>query len=99
MTKTALCPCRHESIAEASSSVRSLPTGHPLSLKREPDNQFDPFAVQVWAGDKHVGFIKASEVRPLAIRMDALAAKSGEPFVLVNAKLIARSWPLVEIEE
>ena len=50
--------------------VASLPQGEPLTLIREPNNDFDPNAVQVWARGKHVAYLKASQVRPVAIALD-----------------------------
>jgi len=88
--------------------VSSLPRGEPLTLVREPDNRYDPNAVQVWARGVHVGYIKASQVRPIAIAMDAKGppptlGKHGTIFndgVMFAAKLAIDGgrWPMVEIE-
>lgn len=76
--------------------VKSLPDGEPLTLVREPNNQHDRWAVQVWARGTMLGFIKGSQVRPVALAMDA---KSEERRF---AKLSTRNgerWPLVEIND
>lgn len=61
---------------DAVAFVSSLPRGEPLTLIREPTNQYDPNAVQVWARDRHVGFVKATQARALAMRID----RDGQPF-------------------
>jgi len=81
--------------------VAALPNGAPLVLKREPDNRFDPAAVQVWimkddgSEGRHVGYIKATQARPIAAYMDQ--ALKGEP---LKAKLAVDGgrWPMVEVE-
>lgn len=78
--------------------LATLPNGSPLVLKREPNNEFDPFAVQVWSGEHHIGYIKGSQVRPLAMAMDnQISLMDG----LAYGKLAidGGKWPLVEIEE
>lgn len=99
--------------AEAQAHFRSLPNGAPLILRRDPNNRFDPFAVQVWSGDFLIGFIKGSQVKPLAMAMDSAASavsdelvagglKQGGPLISnLNAKLAidGGKWPLVEVEE
>lgn len=86
--------------------LATLPNGSPLVLKREPGNQFDPNAVQVWSGEHHVGYIKGSQVRPLAMAMDAMpAARAGAPQENIYRHKAAKlaidggKWPLVEVEE
>lgn len=82
--------------------VASLPQGEPLVLKREPENKYDSFAVQVWARGQHVGYVKGSQVRPIAMAMDQIAAGR------VNVRSLDRpaklaidggKWPMVELEE
>ena len=92
--------------------VSSLPRGEPLTLIREPDNPHDPNAVQVWARGQHVGFIKGSQVRPIAMAMDAKMANRspasdggivplGFDYLGMRAKLAIDGgrWPMVEIDE
>lgn len=84
----------------------TLPTGSPLMLKREPTNQYDSNAVQVWSGAFHIGFISSKQNKPLAMAMDAMpAAVAGAPVVNIYRQKAAKlaidggRWPLVEIEE
>ena len=79
----------------------SLPQGEPLALIREPTNQIDAKAIQVWARDKMVGFVKSQQNKALAARMDrdeAFRAAAGwrasgrpesEAALLVAAELAA----------
>lgn len=46
-THSALVGAYHRPPAPA--LIKHLPNGAPLRLEREPHNQFDPFAVKVWA--------------------------------------------------
>ena len=85
--------------------VASLLAGEPLTLFREPANPYDPNAIQVWAKGRHVGFIKASQARDLARRMDiALEKERRAPnldLLSTNGKLAidGGKWPMVEVEE
>lgn len=86
--------------------VASLKTGESLTLVREPTNPHDRNAVQVWARDQHVGFVKGSQVAPLARRMDGIGAPPGTlPFEIVPARMPAKlaidggRWPMVEVDE
>lgn len=84
------------------SFVRTLPQGEQLCLVREPANPYDRFAVQVWARGTHVGYLKGSQVKPIALAMDSspvLAAVegmgAGKPAKLA---LDGGKWPMVEID-
>ena len=77
--------------------VASLPQGEPLTLIREPDNKFDPNAVQVWARGQHVGFIAAKQVKPLAMAMDAATLRA--PQWRATLAIDGGRWPLVEVSE
>jgi len=85
--------------------VASLPQGETLTLVREPDNKFDPFAVQVWARDRHVGYIKATQVKPIAMALDGIMSTNravlhqGKPAMLANLAIDGGKWPMVEIDE
>lgn len=57
----------------AETFVAGLRAGEYLRLKREPDNAHDPFAIQVWVGERLVGYVKATEGRMLANEMDSYA--------------------------
>lgn len=50
--------------------MKRLPQGEPLTLIREPTNEYDRHAIQVWARGVHIGFIAAAENRPFASKMD-----------------------------
>lgn len=75
--------------------VRSLPMGEPLTLIREPRNQYDRSAIQVWARATFVGFVKATEARALARRMDD--AKQAQ--IQGTLTTSGAQWPLIEVEE
>lgn len=51
--------------------VRNLPADEPLVLVREPDNKFDPNAVQVWARGHHIGYVPKTQNMVLARFIDA----------------------------
>jgi hypothetical protein len=55
--------------------LASLPQGESLTLKREPDNQHDRNAIQVWAQGHLIGYVKSSQNKDLALAMDALLAE------------------------
>lgn len=73
--------------------MASLPAGEPLVLRREPTNAYDRNAVQVFARGQHVGYLKASQVKDIAARMDA----SGQPEMTAKLALQSGGWPMVEI--
>jgi hypothetical protein len=73
--------------------VRSLPNGETIKLVRDHDNPHDTNAVQVWARDQHVGFVKAREAEQLAAQM------SFTHMEIMYGRFVAREWPLVEIDE
>ncbi len=79
---------------QAAQFVESLPKGEELMLKRDRNNAHDPWAVQVWARGRHVAFVKATEVRSLAQRMD-LAKQDLRPGRLA----FDCGWPVVETNE
>ncbi len=84
--------------------VAGLPNGEPLTLIRERDNRFDANAVQVWAREQHVGYVKATENADLALRLDRMAVVVPGPTGLAAPKQISailvqtRWWPQVEVE-
>jgi hypothetical protein len=91
----ALVGMRHRG---AEDLVRSLPDGEPLTLIRDPDNPHDPFAVEVWARERHVGFVKATQARGLS----RFIADKGDPETRsLSGKLhiSADRWPMVEVDE
>lgn len=75
--------------------VQEIPTDSNLLLVREPSNPYDPNAIQVFA---HIGYIKASQAKALAPRIDAAA----DPVMSWSATLsrkTSRNWIELEIEE
>lgn len=80
---------------------KSLPQGEPLALIRQADNQIDRNAVQVWARDKHLGFVKSGQVDKIARRMDRDPAFKAGMASGLRAKLAidGGKQPMVEIEE
>jgi hypothetical protein len=41
-----------------------LETGMPLQLNREPHNQYDKNAVEIWTGDAKLGYVPRSNNQP-----------------------------------
>lgn len=75
--------------------VAAMKPGSPLLLRREPNNQHDVNAVQVWDGETHVGYVKAIESGDLARRMDAETGGRDWPAILARAG----HQPQIEVEE
>jgi hypothetical protein len=81
--------------------LASLPQGEPLTLIREPDNQYDANAVQVWARGQHIGFVKSSQNRNLAMAMDALLIEDAgfaETGFAAKLAIDGGHQPMVEID-
>ena|SRR5208282_3228105 len=80
--------------------VASLPQGEPLTLIRDRDNRFDPWAVQVWARGQHVAFLKATQVRPIALALDAKGSDNPLTAPTAEAKLAIDGgrWPMAELD-
>lgn len=89
--------------------VASLPNGEPLTLIREHGNEFDPNAVQVWARGQHVGYLKGSQNKSIAMAMDRaqklaevhdnVVSISGHVTTPAVLRVTADRWPMVEIDE
>jgi hypothetical protein len=47
-----------------------LEVGMPLQLNREPHNQYDKNAVEIWTGDAKLGYVPRSENNDIASLMD-----------------------------
>lgn len=76
--------------------------GEPLMLVREYGNRFDARAVQVWAREKHVGYIAAKQNKDLSMAMDACASEPGQPVSWTERAVLHNrdnKWPLVEVAE
>ena len=67
----------------AEALVASLPPDEPLLLIREPDNKFDPNAVQVWARGRHVGYVPKTQNAVLAKFIDDVGIPT-DPKVLLG---------------
>ncbi len=78
--------------------VASLPQGEALLLIRDASTKFDPNAVQVWARGEHVGFLKASQVFPIARALDTQISLGHGPQIPATLAIDGGRWPMVEIE-
>jgi hypothetical protein len=101
-TLVALVGTKHRG-KEMEALLASLPQGEPLTLIRERGNKHDPFAVQVWAREQHVGFIKATQVKPIALAMDRAAelqasSRGGGNVWQAKLAIDGGKWPMVEID-
>jgi hypothetical protein len=76
------------------SLVASMKAAEPLTLIREPTNQYDPNAVQVWGRETLLGYVKGTEARALAHRMDAKQLKEQPAIITFTGR-----WPCAEVEE
>lgn len=74
--------------------VKEMAHGEQIELIREPTNPYDRNAVQVWACGQHLGFIKATQAKPLAAAMDAAGQSN-----IVGRYIASTSWPQVEVGE
>lgn len=79
--------------------VAALTDGEPLVLKREPSNQYDRNAVQVWAKGQHVGYVRATQAVTLAEELDH--GESPMPAREFPAKFRVTSdrWPMAEMDD
>jgi hypothetical protein len=58
-------------IKDLEDKVKDLKAGQPLTMKREKDNSYDKYAIQILAAnDVFLGYIKADVARVLAPRLD-----------------------------
>ena len=51
--------------------VAALKPGADLMLVREPENQFDKFAIGVWVDGRRIGYLPGKNNKGLADRIDA----------------------------
>lgn len=81
--------------------LASLPQGEALTLVREPDNTYDRNAIQVWARGQHIGYVKGTQNRSLAMSMDRAIGTVSPASVSRTAKLAidGGKQPMVEVEE
>jgi hypothetical protein len=82
--------------------LATLPNGEPLTLIREPTNQYDPYAVQVWARGLHIGFVKKEQNHDLAARIDKegeeLNRGWGDFHFPAKLAIDGSGWPQIEID-
>lgn len=101
-TLVALVGTKHRGRA-AMDMLASLPNGEPLFLIREPTNEFDHRAVQVWARGMLIGFVKGSQNKEISARMDSIARTVDVAVTSLRtpAKLAidGGKQPMVEIDE
>lgn len=64
----------------AQAIVNAAPHETPVILVREPANKYDPNAVQVWIGDKHVGYVPKTQNAVLAKFIDAHGTEMHQTF-------------------
>jgi hypothetical protein len=74
--------------------VAAMKKGDPMELVRDPENRYDPHAVQVWARGQLIGFIKGSEVKNLAYRMDKQKAER----LPARLSFGGERWPMAEVD-
>lgn len=83
--------------AGMTSLLRRLPDREPLELRRDPKNPHDENAVQVWVNNGtsmvHLGYIKATENKPLAQIMD----KNGQ--IKPASLVFFKGMPSAEVDE
>lgn len=75
--------------------LASLPQGEQLKLVREPNNAYDGNAVQVWARGHHIGYLKGTQNKSVAMAMDsAIPAKD----FVGKLSIDGGRFPMVEID-
>jgi hypothetical protein len=74
--------------------VASLPSGEVLTLVREPTNEYDPRAIQVWARNRHIGYIPMKQNAALSALMDKVGVEIHGLLSVDGSR-----WPLVAVEE
>ncbi|MEK4157874.1 DEAD/DEAH box helicase [Paenibacillus sp. FSL E2-0230] len=58
--------------SERVETAKLVKVGDLLTLKRQPDNEFDQFAIQVWSGDNQLGFVPRELAKSLSFQMDIM---------------------------
>jgi len=76
--------------------VASMADGYTVGLIREPKNEHDRHAIQVWADERLLGYLAKPDNRNLAIAMDLRAVTSMMGTLRPNTP---ERWPMVEVEE
>lgn len=73
--------------------LASMRVGERLTLKRDPQNEHDRFAIKVMHNGEHIAFIKGSEAAMLAPWMDG-RGRDEVPGLFAQAG----RWPHVELD-
>jgi len=76
------------------SIVAAMCPGEPVTLRREPNNPHDHYAVAVYSGRTHIAYIKATEAVGLAHEMD----NKQMPVINGAFRVTADRWPQVEVD-
>lgn len=74
--------------------VAGLQQGEPLTFVREPTNEHDKNAVQIWARDVHVGYVKGAQAKDVARFMDDGKHERWPAILAVTAD----RWPSAEFD-
>lgn len=69
--------------------IKTVASGTPVKLVREPTNKFDPCAVMVWIGDRHVGYLPKKQNGHISIHID----ENGHDYVPPESAITADSKP------
>lgn len=69
-TRIVIVGTRHRG-TEAMDALAALTKGAPISLRREPDNAFDPGAVACYAGNTHLGYPPRAQYGSIRDALDA----------------------------
>ena len=83
-------------------AVHALKAGAPLRLVREPTNQYDPNAIQVWADGVHIGYLPKAQNAALAARMakaNTMAADSAAQRDATLHRSPNSNYPMAEVDE
>ena len=74
--------------------IADMKAGEMLALVRDPLNDYDANAVQVWGRQVQLGYIKATEATSLARSMDEKQTASKLAIFAIDNR-----WPCAEINE
>jgi hypothetical protein len=55
---------------KSEAAIAALPENHPVTLVREPRNQYDANAVAIWADGRKVGYVPKKQNKALAAFID-----------------------------
>jgi len=72
--------------------------GDRLNLKLEPTNQHDPFAIAIYKGEAHIGYVPRTHNRDRTLH-EALKTRPSEVGCCVDAAWKMGCWVIVNIKE